>query len=165
VRHRALLPLICHSAVCTLLAGAFLFVSVPPIWSALRAFSFGPALPFQSTNRYMAKIMGVQNGSELLTRAFSALPAERPVLVVSREGNDESILLGYLVNYFAFPREARSLTIDGGTDLETELQKIERSSLGAIFFCGIDPPAGLQPAIALGQQLVIVPTSAVTANK
>lgn len=107
----------------------------------------------------MVALLKVHNGSERLLQAFSALPPKAPVAVILPDGNEESIFLGYIVSYFAWPREVRFVPATRANAAE-QLRSLDRTSLGAIFFCGIDPPTGMQPVVPIGSHLVMIPTAA-----
>ena len=97
------------------------------------------------------------DGSERLIHVFAALPAHAPVAVMVLEGDWRSIITGYILNYFGWPREVRVIAVNR-ENARSQFQALDQASLAAIFFCGIPPPADLPPAIRLGSDLVIVPT-------
>lgn len=153
--------LIWHAVACAVLGSAFLIVSAPHVWEAIRATSFGPILPYHTTNSYMVTLLNVQDGSERLLLASAALPPKRPIAVVLIDRNEEgsAILSSYLVSYFNWPREVHLVPVKR-ENAARKLLSLDRASLAAIFFCGMDPPPGLQPVIRIGSGLVMVPTAA-----
>lgn len=156
VRRRAFL--ICHAAAWAMLGCAFVVVSVPHVWATVRNYSLGPVQPYHTTDAYMASLLHVPNGSARLERAFSTLPLNEPVAVLLPDESPEGLFIGYLVSYFAWPREVHSVALTRAS-AATQMRALHREALGAMFFCGVDPPAGLKPAIRLGSQLVMVPTT------
>ncbi len=134
-------------------------VGAPRVWEALHLTAPGHVLPNHTTNSYTLALLKVPNGSERLLQAFDALPPKRPIAVVLPDGDDPSIFLGYLVSYFAWPREVHSVPVTRA-NATRRLQALDRASLAAIFFCGIDPPAAMQPVMQIGSGLVMIPTAA-----
>jgi hypothetical protein len=110
----------------------------------------------------MVGLLKVQDGSERLSKVFAALPREKSVAVVLPDQNEQAIFLGYLVSYFAWPREVRSVPVTRANGAE-QLQSLERSAPGAIFFCGIEPPADQQPVVRLGANLLMTLPATTTA--
>jgi hypothetical protein len=141
------------------MACAFVIMGAPRVWEAIRERSFGPIQPYHTTNSYAVALLKVHHGSERLIQVFSALPPTRPIAVILLDGNDESIFVGSLVSYFGWPREMRSVPVRRA-NAARQLQSLDRASLAAIFFCGIDPPAAMPPVIRIGSGLVMVPTAA-----
>jgi hypothetical protein len=140
------------------LGGAFVIISAPHVWEAVRITSFGPILQYHTTNIYMVALLKVRDGPERLLKVFSALPPKRPIAVVLPEGNEENIFVSYVVSYFAWPREVHFVPVKRANAIR-QLESLDRASLAAIFFCGINPPAAMQPVIRIGSGLVMVPTS------
>ncbi|MGI9087019.1 MAG: hypothetical protein ACR2HH_04635 [Chthoniobacterales bacterium] len=139
-----------------ILGTAFLWVSAPKVWEALRPSGFGPILPYHTTNSYGVNLLHVQNASERILAAFAALPPQQPVAVILPEDDERSIFLSYLVGYFGWPREVRAIAITH-QNAQQELQKLDHSSIAAIFFCGLEPPAGMRPVMRIGTGLTMVP--------
>jgi len=156
VRTRPFLPLVWHTLVCAGLGCAFLIISVPRVWEACRVGAARPVTPYHTTDYFLSALVG-PGGSERLIHVFAALPAQAPVAAVVLEGDWRSILAGYILNYFGWPREVRVIAVNR-ENARSQLQALDRASLAAIFFCGITPPADMQPALRLGNDLVIVPT-------
>jgi hypothetical protein len=137
------------------LGGAFVIVGAPRIWEARRADSFGSIQPHHTTNNYMAGLLQAPDGSERLQQALSTLPQRRPIAVILPETNEESIFVSYLLTYFSWPREVRHVPIRRDNAI-SQMSSLDREALAAIFFCGIDPPGGMQPVIRIGSGLVMV---------
>ncbi len=116
-------------------------------------------LPYHTTNSYLLRLLKIRDGSERLLWAFSSLPRNRPIAVVLREGDDEGTFLGYVVSYFAWPREVRFVSVKPGTSLRV-LHSLDQTTLAAILFCGIDPPPAMRPLIPIGSGLIMIPTAA-----
>jgi hypothetical protein len=106
----------------------------------------------------MVGLLGVQDGSERLSKIFAALSAKQPVAVMVPDQDQDGIFLGYLVSYFAWPREVRSVSVTRANAVE-QLKSLEQSAPAAIFFCGITPPPNLQPVIRIGTNLVMADRS------
>jgi hypothetical protein len=134
-------------------------LAAPRVWDTIRHGHFGPVLPYHTTNSYMVGLLGVQDGSERLSKIFEALPRGQPVAVVVPDRNEKAIFLGYLVSYFAWPREAHSISVTRANAAE-QLRSLKESPPAAIFFCGITPPPDLQPAFRIGTNLVMAQPSA-----
>jgi hypothetical protein len=162
VRRRSLFPLIGHSLLWGIFGCAFVAGAAPRVWEAIGQRHFGPILPYHTTNSYMVGLLKVQDGSERLSKVFAVLSREKPVAVVLPAENEHAIFLGYLVSYFAWPREVRSVPVTRANSAE-QLQSVEDSAPGAIFFCGIEPPADRQPVVRLGANLLMTLPSATTA--
>lgn len=114
-------------------------------------------LPYHTTNSYMVSLLGVQNGSEQIVRAFSALPRDKPAAVVVVRGDEESIFLGYLVSYFAWPREVRTIEVTSNT-VADRLKSFDRTAVSAIIFCGTNALPEMTPVLPIGSRLLMVPT-------
>ena len=160
-RTRSFFLLIRHAIVCAVLSGAFLIMAVPQVGEALRGTTFGPALPYQTTNSYLSVLCKVSDGSERLQQALDALPPKRPVAVILPDGIEENIFVSYVVSYFAWPREVHFVPVNRA-NAEHQLQALDRAELAAIFFSGMNPPSGLQPVLRIGAGLVMFPTFSLT---
>ena len=162
MRTRSFLPLSPHACACLLLGLGFLWFSAPEVWRAIRATSFGPVLPYHTTNSYMVSLLGVEDGSERLLRAAAMLPPGRPVVILRPDGagQDVAVFSSFLVSYFNWPHEVRLIPVKR-ENAALQLDSIDRASVAAIFFCGIDPPPGMQPLVRIGKGLVMVPITAV----
>ena len=140
-----------------MLAGcAFVGTSAPRVWNSCRG-GVGPVTPFHTTDYFLSALLGTPGGSEHLLHAFSALPENRPVAVFVPDGDWANTFTAYILAYFGWPREVRLIAVKRENAWE-QLQALDQTSLSAIFFCGIEPPAALQPVIRLGTDLVVVET-------
>jgi hypothetical protein len=158
VRGRAPLPLIAHAAGWAILGCAFVVISVPHVWAAFRANSFRRIDRYHTTDGYMASLLHVTNGSERLAQACASLPPNQAVAVVLLDGDDEGVFLSHLVTYFAWPREVHSVALTRA-NAAAQMGALQSENLGAIFFCRVDPPPTMMPAISIGSELSMVPTS------
>ena len=91
-----------------------------------------------------------------MIHVFSALPAGSPVVVIFPDGNWSANFTAFILTYFGWPREVRLVPVSR-ENAKSRLDGLDRASLAAIFFCGVNPPAQMQPVIRLGRDLVIVP--------
>ncbi|MEP6809985.1 MAG: hypothetical protein ABI992_07060 [Chthoniobacterales bacterium] len=135
---------------------AFVLLGAFQIWPTVRGSTFGPVLPYHTTNSYLISLLKIRDGSERLQRALAALPADRPVAVLLPKDDERWIFVGYLIGYFAWPREVQIAPL---TKLNAahELHALDRDSLGGIFFAGFPPPPGFSPALSIGAGLTMVP--------
>jgi hypothetical protein len=133
--------------------------SAPRVWEAGRGGGAGGAVtPYHTTDYFLSALLGTPGGSERLIQVFSALPAKVPVAVVVPEGDWGSTFTAYILTYFGWPREVRLIAVNRENG-RSQLQSLDQASLAAVFFCGVTPPAQMQPVIRLGTDLVIVPTA------
>lgn len=153
MRTRAFLPLIAHGAVCIVLGCVFLWYGAS---EAVRVGNLGPVTAFHTTDKYMKVVVGDPAGSEHLLQAINALPEDEAVAVIFREQNDADTLLAYLVTYFAWPRPVISVPIDH-VYVNGQRPTPLPDQWSARFFCGVTPPANLEPRIQIGDGLTIVP--------
>src|SRR3954463_1219244 len=90
-----------HAVVCILLCTAFVALSARQVLSGLSLASFTPVGPFQTTNRDIAGLSGLQNGSERIIQTLAALPRGKKFVVVLHEGDAPSIYFALMVEYLA----------------------------------------------------------------
>jgi hypothetical protein len=147
--------MIVHAGLFAALIVSYLVVSTPKVWNACRA----PLLaitPNHSSDYFLTPLLGAPGGSERLTKAFASLPTNTPVAAIIPDGDVESNFTAYLLTYIAWPREVQLVAVNR-ENASARLEALGRDSLSAVFFCGVAPPAALEPAIRLGRNLVVVP--------
>lgn len=147
---------IAHATVCLFLGCGFL-------WFAGRSLvspgTPGPISPYHTTDKYFAGLLKTRLGSQRLMQVLGALPANEPVAVLFRAGEDEDIFLAYLVAYFAWPRVAQPVPLRGDDFLQ-QADALHAQPFSAIFFCGVKPPPALQQTVRIGDGLVLEVRSA-----
>jgi hypothetical protein len=149
MQRRAHLSLIGHSAACAIVAAAFVWVGAKHV--ALSG-KFGPAVPFHTTNSYLATAINSRAGSERLLEVFALLPEKEPVAVIYRDEEEVDTFIAFAVVYFAWPRKVQAFQV-GRDNLTSQLQALADAPVSAVFFCGIEPPAGTEPLFRVGNRL------------
>ena len=149
------LPLAAHRLFWTVLATALLFTSGPRIFRALVADSFGPIERFYSTDNYLGGITGASKPSQKIVEILTALPPQKPILIIVREKDEPGYFLGMTVAYLAWPRTVQIHALSGGS-CDAMLAKVNPASLAAVVFCRVQQPAWVPAGTRIGRSASIV---------
>lgn len=144
-----------HAAVCLLLAAAFLVVvalELPP------RSRFVPFLTHHATDNYLRVMLQREHATESLLQSFAALPPG-PLAAYYEAENSEAALMGFIVSYLAWPRPVQLIAVDAATGQAKE-EKTSATQFAGAYFCLVNPPAGAEPVVRLGQGMVMVPAVA-----
>lgn len=154
MRNRALLPLIAHTAACSLLGIAF-------VWYAVGYLELtgtvGPVRPFHTTDGYLSGITSSREPSERLIDLMALLPEKTPVAVVYRETDDVESFTAFAVTYFAWPKKVHAFPL-GRDNTRSQLKELLADShISATIFCGVPPPPQAPLLVRIGKGLVVAP--------
>ena len=160
MQRRALLPLTSHSVIWVIATAAFVGIAAKHV---VLSGEFGPVEPFHTTNRYFASTIHSRAGSERLLEVFASLPEKQPVAVMYRDAEEVDTFIAFAVIYFAWPRKVQAFPIKRG-NLASQVEALAAAPVSAAFFCGVEPPAGTEPLVRLGQGLVLSPRTTTAAQ-
>ena len=144
-----------HAAVCILLCTAFVALSARRVWSGLTVATFAPMGPFQTTDRDIAGLSGLQNGSERIILTLAALPRGKKFVLVLKEGDAASIYFALMVGYLAWPREVVALQVTA-QNAAALVRPLTREALAGYLFCRLPPPPFLPPGQEWAPGLIFV---------
>ena len=116
----------------------------------------GPITPYHTTDRYLDLVLRDTAGSEHVIQALATLPEKEPIAVVYRVDGTTDTLLAYIVTYFAWPRPVKSIAIDNH-NVASQMQTLHDAQITAAFFCGLNPPPGVEPLVQIGKGLAMAP--------
>jgi hypothetical protein len=156
MKQRTVISLMVHRLIWAALALTFLFVTAPTIFRGVTANSLEPAQSFHSTDDYLKRLTDVSHASRRILGSLIALPSQKPILILMREGDGRSGFLAMTMAYLAWPREVQISSVSGKT-ADAQLARIDPASLGAVIFCRVDPPAWVPAGTWIGDTLKIVP--------
>lgn len=154
MRNRALLPLIAHTAACSLLGIAFMWYGARHLG---RAGTVGPVQPFHTTNQYLGDIANSREASERLVGLLALLPEKTPIAVVYHGTETLESFTAFAVTYFAWPREVHAFSLQGDNAASQLKAALAEKYVSGIFFCGVPPPPQSPLLVRIGDGLVFVP--------
>lgn len=147
-----------HIGLWCVLFGAFVWISAPIVWPAIRENHVGPIETNRSIDAYLGALTGIERGSERLPETFEHLGRQGSLVVFVRNENAQSEFLGMMIGYVSWPREIQLIKVSGST-VEKELADINPSSVAGVVFCSVQPPAWLEHRVRLGSDMILVPVS------
>jgi len=145
-----------HFSLWTGLFLAFLVFGAPLAGKAALQNRLGPIDPAHSVDNYLKGLLGIKNGSQLLSEAFASLPPNKKLVVVINSKSSPSDFLGMLSCYLAWPREVQVIKIDRGT-APSDMFETNSSSVGGFVFPFVQPPPVQARQIRLGAGLILIP--------
>ena len=140
------------------LFAAFVWISAPIVWPAIRENRIGPMATNRSIDAYLGALTGIEHGSEKLPDVFRRLGKDGSLVVFVRDENAQSEFLGMMIGYVSWPREVQVIKVSGAT-VEKELADFKPSSVAGVVFCSVDPPTWLQHRVRLGSSITLVPVT------
>jgi hypothetical protein len=113
--------------------------------------------PFHSSDSFFEFAGGPRGGSQRLIALFDLIPAERRILILNRQNEPTSSLLGWLTAYLAWPHPVEFVDQALIPDPRTVTTAEDLRSAGAIVFCRVPRPANLPSGERFGTALEVVP--------
>lgn len=122
--------------------------------------AFYPPTSYASTDAYFDALVGVQNGSDLVLTTLARVPADRALLYFCPKDHGRSDFVYGLLSYLTWPREIRKITVDPA-ELQQAVSGLDRSSVGALIFCALQPPPDYTRGWRIGSQIFVAPAAEV----
>lgn len=153
-----------HALAVTLFLTLFVALGASRIWLALRSGMVGPAVPFYSTDRDIAGLSGITNGSERIVQTLAALPGSKRLVIILPEGDAPSIYFALMIGYLGWPRTVDAIQI-APEEAGARVRQLDPATFEAILFCRIPPPAFVPAGERWAPELVFVRSPAATKGK
>jgi len=148
-----------HAWVCAALGIAFVGLSAPRMWTALNSGMLGPAEPSYSTDRDIAGLSGIQNGSERIRQTLAALPSEKRLVILLPDRDAPSAYFTSLVTYLCWPRAVEAIQLHPDA-VAHRVRQLDPATFAGILFLRLPPPSFVPKGIQWAPELIFVPSPA-----
>jgi hypothetical protein len=137
---------------------AFVTLAMPTIYrDATRSRTTNRTPAYYTSDGFLETTTNLPRASEPLSKLTNSMPPNKPVLILIRENNPTSSLLGLTLSYLAGPRKVELRMVASQSDGIAELAQYSPQALAAVAFCGLPAPAFFPPGLALGPNGTLIP--------
>lgn len=138
---------------------AFFCVGAPKIFNRAPKGSISPSgdTAFHSSDSFLHFAAGPTDASKRLIALFDLTPPGKRILVLDREDDPASSLLGMLTAYLAWPRPVEIVDLSRTRVNRGEKAAPDLSPPAAVVLCRVHRPAELPEGKHIGAGLEIVP--------
>jgi hypothetical protein len=130
----------------------FLYSTAPNIFREVKRRPVGRIQPFQSSDLFLSSLTGLENSSQRFIDVLTSLPANKTLVIVVRERDSASSLLGLTLAYLAWPRRVQILTVSGEDAAAEALRHVPANRVAGVAFCEMKPPPWIPAGVRLGRQ-------------
>src|SRR2546428_697620 len=156
MRCRISVKRVSHCVLWCGLAAVFLYSTLPTAFHEIKRKPLGRVQPFQSSDVYLETVIGLENSSQRFIDVLASLPAGKSLVIVVRESDPASGLLGLTLAYLAWPRRVQILIVSGERASAEALSKMPPDRVAGVAFCEMQPPSWMPLGVRLGQRSRLV---------
>src|SRR5438477_896337 len=152
---------IAHLSLWLGLLAAFFCISAPRVFNRALKSSVSPTgdTSFYSSDHFLGFAAGPAGASKRLIALFDLVPPGKRILVLDREDDPASSLLGMLTAYLAWPHPVEIVDLARTRANRGEVAATDLSPPAAIAFCRVPRPAELPEGKNFDAGLEVVPVA------
>jgi hypothetical protein len=150
---------VAHISLWLIVAAAFFAVSAPKVLRRAPKGSIVPAgdVSFHSSDSFLRFAAGPTNASEKLIALFDLAAPGKRILVLDREDDPASSLLGMLTAYLAWPHPVEIVDLAGTRAHASEVSSPDLTPPAAIVLCRVRRPLELPEGKHFGRGVEVIP--------